>query len=99
MKLFHVLKFIYTHPFNSNNKIGGILRFFKWQIGCLLNQYPIIYPYTGNSKIIIWKGLAGATGNLYCGLMEYDEMAFLLHFLRPDDLFIDSVRMLGLIQF
>ena len=89
MKLFNVLKFIYNHPFNSNNKIGGILNFFKWQINCRLNPYPIIYPYTENSKFIIWKGLTGATGNLYCGLLEYDDMAFLLHFLIPNDLFID----------
>jgi FkbM family methyltransferase len=89
MKIFNVLKFIYNHPFNSENKIGGLLNFFKWQINCRLNPYPILYPYTENSKFIIWKGLTGATGNLYCGLMEYDDMAFLLHFLRPTDLFID----------
>jgi FkbM family methyltransferase len=89
MKIFNVLKFIYNHPFNSENKIGGLLAFFKWQINCRLNPYPILYPYTENSKLIIWKGLTGATGNLYCGLMEYDDMAFLLHFLRPIDLFVD----------
>ncbi len=89
MKTLNVLKFIYNHPFNSENKIGGLLKFFKWQINCRLNPYPILYPYTENSKFIIWKGLTGATGNLYCGLMEYDDMAFLLHFLRPNDLFID----------
>ena len=65
------------------------MRFLKWQINCRLNSFPIIYPYTENSKIIVWKGLTGATGNIYCGLLEYDDMAFLLHFLRPNDLFID----------
>lgn len=89
MQLIYVLKFIYNHPFNSDNKFGGIIKFLKWQINCRLNPYPILYPYTENSKFIIWKGLTGATGNLYCGLMEYDDMAFLLHFLRPEDLFID----------
>jgi FkbM family methyltransferase len=89
MKTLNVLKFIYNHPFNSDNKFGGIMKFLKWQINCRLNPYPILYPYTENSKFIIWKGLTGATGNLYCGLMEYDDMAFLLHFLQPNDLFID----------
>ena len=89
MKILNLLKFIYYHPFNSENRIGGILRFFKWQINCLLNPYPIVYPFTENSKFIIWKGLTGATGNIYCGLLEYDDMAFLLHFLRPSDLFVD----------
>jgi len=89
MRLFGLLKFIYNHPFNSENKVGGVLRFIKWQINCRLNPYPILYPYTENSRFIMWKGLTGATGNLYCGLMEYDDMAFLLHFLRPEDLFVD----------
>lgn len=89
MQIFNVLKYIYNHPFNAENKLGGILKFFKWQINCLLNPYPILYTYTENARFIIKKGLAGATGNLYCGLMEYEDMAFLLHFLRSNDLFID----------
>lgn len=89
MELLNVLKFIYNHPFNADSKVGGVLKFLKWQLNCLLNPYPILYPFTENSKFIIWKGLTGATGNIYCGLMEYDDMAFLLHFLKPNDLFID----------
>lgn len=37
----------------------------------------------------IRRGMTGATGNVYCGLHEFTEMAFLLHFLRPGDLFLD----------
>jgi FkbM family methyltransferase len=33
--------------------------------------------------------MTGATGNVYCGLHEFEDMAFLLHALRPDDLFVD----------
>ena len=33
--------------------------------------------------------MTGATGNLYCGLHEFEEMGFLLHFLKPNDLFVD----------
>jgi len=43
----------------------------------------------------MWKGLSGATGNLYCGLMEYSDMGFLLHFLRSDDLFVDIGANIG----
>jgi FkbM family methyltransferase len=34
-------------------------------------------------------GLRGASGNYYCGLHEYADMAFVLHFLRPGELFVD----------
>jgi FkbM family methyltransferase len=93
--IFKILTFIYKHPFNSDNRFFGILRFFKWQLNLKLNPYPIIYPYTGNSKLILWKGLTGATGNLYCGLMEFNDMGFLLHFLRPNDLFVDIGANIG----
>lgn len=33
--------------------------------------------------------MTGATGNLYCGLHEFQDMSFLLHFLRKEDLFVD----------
>lgn len=39
--------------------------------------------------------MTGATGNLYCGLMEFDDMGFLLHFLRDSDLFIDIGANIG----
>jgi hypothetical protein len=29
------------------------------------------------------------TGNIYCGLHEFADMGFVLHFLRPGDLFVD----------
>jgi FkbM family methyltransferase len=69
--------------------MDAILRFLKWQINTRLNPFPVIYPFTERSKLIIAKGMTGATGNLYCGLHEYTDMFFLLHFLRKDDLFVD----------
>ena len=94
-RLFRALKFIFIHPFNSDNKINAIINFFKWQLSCLLNPYPIIYQFTENTKLIVCKGLTGATGNLYCGLMEYNEMGFLLHFLRRADTFVDIGANIG----
>ena len=34
-------------------------------------------------------GMTGATGNVYCGLHEFEDMALVLHALRPRDLFVD----------
>ena len=80
MELFRTLKYIYSHPLIHKNKLNGVMDFYKMAINCLLNPYPIIYQFTENAKLIVRRGLTGATGNLYCGLMEYDEMGFLLHF-------------------
>ena len=89
MTLLKVLKFIWNHPLNQDAKLEAIVRFAKWQLNSRLNSFPILYPVTENAKMFVWKGLTGATGNLYCGLMEFKEMSFLLHYLKSNDLFID----------
>lgn len=89
MSLISTLKFIIRHPLNRRNKFAAVLRFLKWQISAKFNSFPIVYLFTEKSKLIVEKGMAGATGNMYCGLHEFEDMSFLLHFLRPGDLFID----------
>ncbi|MEO5564487.1 MAG: FkbM family methyltransferase [Chitinophagaceae bacterium] len=89
MSMLSLLKFVTNHPLNRKNKIRAISRFAKWQISTRFNPHPVIYSYTDKSKLIIQKSMTGATGNLYCGLHEFSDMGFLLHFLRKDDLFVD----------
>lgn len=95
MKIFRVIKYIIYHPLNKSNKISAILRFIKWQFSCVFLNYTIIHSFTEKSKLIIVKGMTGATGNLYCGLHEFSEMSFLLHFLRNEDTFIDVGANIG----
>lgn len=39
--------------------------------------------------------MTGATGNIYCGLHEFTDMAFVIHALRPGDLFLDIGANIG----
>src|SRR2546425_5750897 len=34
-------------------------------------------------------GMTGATGNIYAGLHDFEEMSFVAHLLRENDLFVD----------
>jgi FkbM family methyltransferase len=45
--------------------------------------------WTNKSHLWLAPALRGATGNYYCGLHEFEDMSFLLHFLRPGDHFAD----------
>lgn len=89
MSILTTFKFITNHPLNSKNKFRAILRFIKWQIRLRTATNPLVYSFTEKSKLIVERGMTGATGNLYCGLHEYTDMFFLLHFLRKGDLFVD----------
>lgn len=89
------LQFILSHPLNRQSKWKAFFRLIYWQVCARVFPYPMVYPFTENSKLLIWKGLEGATGNYYCGLDEFEDMGFLLHLLRPDDLFVDIGANIG----
>jgi FkbM family methyltransferase len=60
-----------------------------WQIKSHLIRKDYIFHWVNNSKLYVRKGETGLTGNIYAGLHEFKDMLFTLHFLRPEDLFVD----------
>lgn len=95
MSLYHTLKFITTHPLNKKNPLGGLYRFVKWQIRTRLINKPVVCDFATKSKLLVARGMTGATQNIYCGLQEFNDMAFVLHFLRASDQFIDIGANIG----
>ena len=95
MNILSRIRYLLGHPLNKDNKLKAVLRILKWQVGTRLNPYPIIYQFTEHSKLVIKRGMTGATGNVYCGLHEYHDMGFLLHLLRKDDCFADIGANIG----
>ena len=67
----------------------------KWQLGSRMLGLPMVFPFVENSKLIVEKGMTGATGNIYAGLHEFEDMAFTLHLLGPGDLFADVGANIG----
>lgn len=65
------------------------MRFLRWQLGIRLIGRPVIFDWFMGLRFIVSKGEEGMTGNIYHGLTEFPDMAFTLHFLRTEDLFMD----------
>ncbi len=63
-------------------------RFAAWQVGSRLKKVHT-HSWIAGSKLVVENGMTGATGNIYCGLHEFADMAFVLHLLREGDLFLD----------
>jgi FkbM family methyltransferase len=91
---FKTLAYIASHPLASRRPISAIYRYAWWQVGCRLRK-EIEYDWVAGSKFLVRRGMTGATGNIYCGLHEFADMGFLLHFLQPDDLFVDVGANIG----
>ena len=55
----------------------------------------VIVPWIENTRLAARRSMVGATGNIYAGLHEFEDMMLLLHFLRADDLFLDIGANIG----
>lgn len=84
-----ILKQIFCHPLNKGRAVKAVLRFIKWQVFSRSFKHPVLLPFTDKTSYLCWNGLTGLTGNYYYGLMEMEEMAFLLHYLDENDTFYD----------
>jgi FkbM family methyltransferase len=84
-KLFKILSFINRHPLAGKNKWASYQRFFRWQLKQAISPKSRVCPLVENSVLLVDKSMAGATGNIYCGLLDFEDMAFVLHLLRPGD--------------
>jgi FkbM family methyltransferase len=87
--LFKTLKFIAGHPLSRQRKSRAIRGYLKYQIGIRLVPGPIVFPWVDGARLIVHRGETGVTGNVYTGLHEFADMAYLLNVLSPSDLFID----------
>lgn len=89
MDTLRALRFIARHPLNRPAPLKAIGRVIAWQLATRLQAYSAVVPYVDGTRLLVKRGMVGATGNVYCGLHEFEDMAFVLHALRPDELFID----------
>lgn len=92
--LLSTLHYITHHPLTRTRKLAALRRFISWQIRSA-TQPELVEPWIGGAKLAAKRGLAGATGNIYCGLHEFADMGMLIHLLRTGDTFIDVGANIG----
>lgn len=93
----HLLETVARHPSNqgrTGNAIAAVGRTVWWQTKARAGE-PVLFDWIGDAKLVAERGMSGATGNIYNGLDEFADMSFLLHLLRPDDLFFDIGANIG----
>ena len=88
-RLWMTLNYILNHPLNKHNRVAAIGRVVAWQVATRLLHARIIWEWVDGAKIIVGRSEAGLTGNVYCGLHDFNEMAYLLHVVDEQDCFVD----------
>ena len=89
VRLFTTLWGITNSPLCRGSRASAVARFAKFQLATRLTGSRLVVDWVGDAKFVWQKGEHGLSGNLYCGLAEYEDMAFLLHYLRLSDEFYD----------
>jgi len=88
-------RFLRGHPLAGADPLQTLGRYLRWQVGSRLLHAPVAMSFVNDARLLVESGMAGATGNVYAGLHEFEDMAFLLHLLRPNDLFVDVGANIG----
>jgi len=94
MKL-KTIRTILNHPLNRNRKLSALFTFFKRGLIIRLHKYPIVYPFLENTFLVVDKGMSSAELQIYTSLYDTNEMLFMMHYLRPEDTFVDIGANIG----
>lgn len=95
VKTWRVLHYYLCHPLGRRDRVGTLLRMIRWQFGSRIASAPIAMPWVSGTRLLIKTGAHGATGNLYVGLLDFVGLAFILHFMRKGDVFVDVGANIG----
>jgi FkbM family methyltransferase len=91
----NILRTIAKHPLGKRAPLSTLSRYVRWQVGSRLLGMPVVVPFVNEGCLVVEPGMTGATGNIYFGLHEYADMAFVGHALREGELFVDVGANIG----
>jgi FkbM family methyltransferase len=83
------LRDITGHPLNQRRKSGAVVDYLRWNIGRRLVNADQIVPLAEGARVIVTAQQNFGTLAYTCSLWDFEEMLFVMHFLRPADLFLD----------
>ena len=94
-KLFVTLRAQGRHPLNQKPAWRAALDFSVAQVAARLVPGEVCVPFPNGTRLLVPPHMKGAAHFIYPGLCEFEDMGFALHFLRPDDLFLDVGANIG----
>lgn len=83
------IRYVGRHPVGRRHPLTTLARVAFWQARLGFGGGLTGARWVNDSQLLARRGLNGVTGNLYYGLHEFVEMAFVAMLLRAGDLFAD----------
>jgi FkbM family methyltransferase len=88
-KITTALRYVANHPVNRNRKFRAVAEYGFIQIAARLVPGDVCVPFPNRTRLMVSPHMKGAAHFIAPRLNEFEDMAFVMHFLRPDDLFAD----------
>ena len=77
------------HPVNHDRKWRAVLEYGFIQVAALVVQRDVCVKFPNDTRLLISPRMKGAAHFITPGLCEFEDMSFVMHFLRPDEMFAD----------
>jgi FkbM family methyltransferase len=88
-KILGALRVIARHPVNRHRKLKAVLEYGFIQTAARLVPGDICVEFPNHTRLLVSPRMKGAAHYIAPRLCEFEEMAFVMHFLRPGELFVD----------
>ena len=88
-KILGALRAIARHPVNHRRKLMAVLEYGFIQAAARLVPGDICVEFPNHTRLLVSPRMKGAAHYIAPRLCEFEEMAFVMHFLRPGELFVD----------
>jgi len=94
-KLLRTLHWAANHPVSRGAKGQGMYRFVRAQIGARMTPGDVCVAFPNNTSLLVPPWMKGAAHFIWPSLVEFEEMSFVMHFLKAEDLFVDVGANIG----
>ena len=95
VKIFGALRYIAYHPINRSRKFKAMIDFSVAQVSARLFPGEVCVTFPNDTQLMIPPRMKGAMHFISPKLYDFEEMSFVLHLLRPGDLFVDVGANIG----
>lgn len=88
-KVAGALRAIANHPTNRNHRLKSVFKYGFVQIAARLVPGDVCVEFPNHTRLLVSPHMKGAAHYIMPRLCEFEEMAFVMHYLQQGDVFAD----------
>lgn len=95
--VFNLFRTVYSHPFNRKRPFFAFYRAARWQFDKRFKRRKeYVYAFWNDRKILCFPDSLESMWLVYNYVMDWEEFAFIAHYLRPDSCAFDVGTNIGI---